>query len=127
MASVAINHSARAGGAGCSIPWVMIFAGILVALAMGVVVQTHAEKHDEAATIRRCLDQNGPYMIMKHKYDPTYYLVCQIDKSTWGFQAVKENGIEKTAFCPGGGTFAECMSYLQRIAVRFKGTLPWLH
>jgi len=95
--------------------------------ALGVVLTDHAEKHDEANSIRNCLDRNGPYMVMKHIYDPTWYLLCQIDQKHWGIQAVSRNGIEKTAFSPGDGSYKAMMDYLNRIAVRFKGTVPWMH
>lgn len=97
-----------------------------LSLALGVMEMPHAEKHIEAPAIRQCLDRNGPYMIMKHKFMPTWYLICQINPDTWGFQAVDRDGIEKTAFSPGMGSYREVMDYLARFATRFKGGLPWL-
>ena len=94
--------------------------------SLGVAYTPHAEKHPEAETIRECLDQRGPYMILKHISDPVFYLVCQIDKATWGLQAVSEDGMEKTAFSPGSGSFSDLMAYLNKFAIKFRGVLPWM-
>lgn len=104
----------------------VILLVLIAVFAMGVMVSAHALKHDEAPAIRNCLDKNGPYMIMRDMYDPTWYLLCQIDKTHWGLQAVDKNGNEKTAFSPGDGSYQALMKYLNRIAVRFKGTVPWM-
>lgn len=105
----------------------ILIAVLIVVFALGVVTSEHALKHDEASTIRNCLDKNGPYMIMKNMNEPTWYLLCQIDKNHWGLQAVSKNGVEKTAFSPGDGSHQALMNYLNKIAVRFKGTVPWMH
>jgi len=94
--------------------------------SLGVAYSPHAERHEEAPAIRDCLDNNGPYMVLKHVSAPTFYLVCQIDKLTWGLQAVDESGVEKTAFSPGNGTFQDVMDYLNKFTNKFKGTLPWM-
>lgn len=121
---LAYPHSTTAGRQGGGF-LKLVLLGIVIALALGVVATTHAEKHVEASAIRRCLDDRGPSLVMKHVYDPTFYLVCQIDKNTWGIQAVDETGYEKTAFSPGNGTFQAVMRYLNRIAHRYGGRLPW--
>src|SRR3990172_9354214 len=95
--------------------------------SLGVAYSPHAERHEEAPAIRDCLDQRGPYMVLKHVSAPTFYLVCQIDKLTWGLQAVDESGVEKTAFSPGNGTFQDVMDYLNKFTNKFKGTLPWMN
>ena len=95
--------------------------------SLGVAYSPHAERHEEAPAIRDCLDNNGPYMVLKHVSAPTFYLVCQIDKLTWGLQAVDESGVEKTAFSPGNGTFQDVMDYLNKFTNKFKGTLPWMN
>ena len=95
--------------------------------SLGVAYSPHAERHEEAPAIRDCLDQRGPYMVLKHVSAPTFYLVCQIDKITWGLQAVDESGVEKTAFSPGNGTFQDVMDYLNKFTNKFKGTLPWMN
>jgi hypothetical protein len=98
-----------------------------MSLALGVMEQPHAEaRHVEAPAIRQCLDNNGPYMIWKHKFAPTWYLICQIDADTWGLQAVNREGVEKTAFSPGDGSYRALMDYLRGFATKFKGGLPWL-
>jgi hypothetical protein len=99
---------------------------VIMIFALGVVLTDHAEKHGEASSIRKCLDRNGPYMVMKAIHDPTWYLLCQIDSTHWGIQAVSKDGTEKTAFSPGDGSYKAMMEYINRIAVRFKGTVPWL-
>lgn len=118
------NHSNR--GLILIALFIAIFALGVSNFALGVVTTDHAEKHDEAQSIRNCLDRNGPYMIMRSINDPTWYLLCQIDKTHWGVQAVTKNGIEKTAFSPGDGSFKALMDYMNRIAIRFKGTVPWM-
>src|SRR3989304_511463 len=57
--------------------------------SLGVAYSPHAERHEEAPAIRDCLDQRGPYMVLKHVSAPPFYLVCQIDKRTWGLQGVE--------------------------------------
>lgn len=104
----------------------LIILLLIVIFALGVVTTEHAMKHDEASTIRKCLDENGPYMVMKNKFDPTWYLLCQIDQNHWGIQAVTRDGFEKTAFSPGDGSYKALMDYMNKIAVRFKGTVPWM-
>lgn len=105
----------------------MLFLVIMLAVsALGVELCRHATKHGEATDIRRCLDQNGPAMVLKHRWDPTFYLVCQLGKDSWGFQAVDAKGFEKTSFSPRTGSFRDVMQYLERIATRYTGKLPWL-
>jgi len=100
---------------------------LIMIFALGVVTTDHALKHDEAQSIRDCLERNGPYMVMKHTHDSTWYLLCQIDKTHWGVQAVSKDGFEKTAFSKGDGSYRALMEYMNRIATSFKGTLPWMH
>lgn len=103
----------------------LVLLGIVIALALGVIATAHAEKHAEADAIRRCLDDRGPTLVMKNVHHPTFYLVCQIDKQKWGIQAVDESGYERTAFSPGDGSYSALMRYLNRIANRYGGKLPW--
>lgn len=95
--------------------------------AQGVVLGNHAtQKHPEAADIRNCLDDKGPYMVYKHKFSPTWYLLCEVGNGLWGLQAVAEDGAEKTAFSPGEGTWRDMMDYVNRFATKWKQGLPWI-
>jgi len=101
--------------------------GDSMSLALGVLPQEHAViRHDEAPIIRNCLDSNGPYMVWKHKDDPTFYLICQLGQDWWGLQAVTDDGVEKTAFSPGNGTWRALNAYLKGFATKYRGPLPWL-
>lgn len=109
--------------------FLLIVAGVLVALAvtaLGVTTTPHAEKHPEANEIRNCLDNNGPFMVMKHLADPTFFLICQLNDGRFGIQPVTEDGFEKTAFVKFEGTWNQTMNYLGKFATRFTGKLPWL-
>jgi len=108
---------------------IIMLAAFAILFAWGnVIYHSHAtNKHGkDAEQVRECLNKNGPYMVLKHKFDPTYYLICQIDKGTFGFQAVDESGHEKTAFIREEDTSLKALLNYLKDAVRFKGTLPWL-
>src|SRR3990167_6338782 len=87
----------------------LLFALLLTvaAGALGVTLHSHAvDRHGtDAEAVRHCLNKNGPYMVFKNLSEPTWYLLCQIDKAKWGFQAVSRDGNEKTAFIPGDGAY----------------------
>jgi len=107
-------------------PILIAFFATLVFFA-GIILSAHAfERHgEEAVSIRRCLDNNGPVMVYKHKYESTWYLLCHLKDSRFGIQSVTEDGHEKTAFIRKDGSFSETMKYLREFATRFKGALPW--
>ena len=104
---------------------IVIFAGLV--FFAGVILSAHAfERHgEEAVSIRRCLDNNGPVMVYKHKSESAWYLLCHLNDGRFGIQAVTEDGHEKTAFVRKDGSFSETMRYLREFATRFKGALPW--
>lgn len=103
-------------------------AGITILAAMGVIAQPHAvDRHGgEATQIRKCLDRNGPAQVWMSRDKSTFYLLCQIERGIYGIQAVNKDGVEKTAFVPGIGTWAKVIEYLTGFATRYSGVLPWL-
>lgn len=108
---------------------ILIAIGLSIAFAvskLGVELNSHSDWHIEVDDIRTCLDENGPNMVFKHKTEPIWYLVCQINDTRWGLQAVTKDGKEKTAFSPGDMTYKAIKEYLDRFAVRWKSNLPWL-
>lgn len=109
----------------------LLIFGLVLALAVGafgVMLHGHAvaQHGQDAVAVRRCLNDSGPHMIFKASFGDTWYLLCQIDPSRWGIQAVTKNGHEKTAFVPGDGSPKAVLEYLQRIATRWTKPLPWL-
>jgi len=107
-------------------------AGILVLLmaaaGLAVIPQDHAflRHGDDAATIRRCLDDNGAYQTWA-KADGTFYQVCKLPDGRWGLQAIIRDAgrwVEKTAFVKGDGSWSALTRYLTQFATRWTGPLP---
>jgi hypothetical protein len=107
-------------------PKPVILFMIIVILALGVVVGTHANKHPESATIRQCLDRNGAYMIFRSFDQERFYLICQVQPGNFGFQVVSRDGNEVTAFARLTGCWRDTLTYLSKFGTRFTGPLPWL-
>lgn len=113
----------------------------LLALAAGlalwgkIVLGDHAtNRHgDEAAAIRKCLDEKGPYQawIIKRGEEKTFYLLCQLPDERWGIQLVKWSNamrkwLEISAFVPESGALIEVVNYLKATgATIFKQVLPF--
>lgn len=87
---------------------------------------THSDKHVEIDTIRKCLRENGPYMVYKARGRDTWYLVCKISDFFFAFQAVTKDGFEKTGYTVGDQSWPTIRNYLERFCTRFKQPLPWL-
>jgi hypothetical protein len=87
-------------------------------------------KHAEATLITKCLNDQGPAMKFKHKYAKnTFYLMCQLPDTRWGFGEYLDNGTKEptpiTQFVRGSGARNEVENYLLKFATKFKGPLPW--
>lgn len=110
----------------------LFFFAIILAViagAFGVTLNSHAvDRHgQDAVAIRRCLDNKfRPDIVFKNKSDAVWYLLCQLEDSRWGLQAVTKDGSEKTAFVPGDGSLRTVMDYLSKFATRWTKALPWL-
>lgn len=125
------GYQSRGSGARLFLILLLVAALGLMMLAvsnLGVILGTHAvEKHgQDALDVQKCLDDNGPEMVYKHKFDPTYYLLCQLDDGRWGLQAVAEDGHEKTAFVPKSGSWKDIQDYFGNWATKIKlKAYPW--
>ena len=109
---------------------VFVVLGLLLAVVaiVGVLSQPHAVmRHgDDAVSIRRCLDKSGPQQVWLSRDKSTWYLLCQLPDTRWGFQAVtwdKALGkfVEKTAFVRGNGSWSIVKAYLEGFATRWTG------
>lgn len=88
-------------------------------------------KHGEEATsIRRCLERNGPNEIWKftsHRRKGFFIFTCLLDDGRWGIQIAQltklGEWIEKTAFVIKDGTPFQLKEYITARAIRFLGDL----
>ena len=105
---------------------------LIVFLALGVIYTAHAVEHHgaDAIAVRKCLDDQGPYMVLKSRFDPTFYLLCKLESGLFGIQAVNEKGgWERTSFIKG--TWKDIQKYFQMgtdnpNATLFTKKVPWL-
>ena len=109
-----------------------LFILILLAfLFVGVQTKSHAViRHgDDAIAIRKCLNDNGEYMIWQSlTQDNKFFRVCELGPGRFGLQIVQcivGGTCEKTAFIKGNGTWLELLKYLENIAEVFYGNVPW--
>ena len=92
-----------------------------------------ANKHPESPTVRRCTDNNQPFMIYKAKEGDSWYILCQIKEagewtSKWSLRIIAkdaEGWFEKSAYVPKDGTWTRVVTrYLETFATRWKSPLP---
>lgn len=91
-----------------------------------VVYTEHADKHEEAESIRRCLQDKGIYQVWRSRSWRTplkFFRLCVLNDGRIGMQVVEWSWtswawLEKTAFSPKNGTSFELREYLSAIAER---------
>jgi hypothetical protein len=127
MTAISIPKERREYGS--KIPYFLLL--ILLFISLAVVETEHAViKHGtEAQRIRNCINKNGPYMTFRGtgQEKNQWYIICQLNENTFGLQAlVCEAGklLEKTAFVPKDGTWANVLSYVTRFATKYTGEIP---
>ena len=102
---------------------------LAVIIPLGVVVDKNAEHgvkaHEaEYAAINECMDRNGPdaiYQSRSWRRPNEFWRICDLGGDKWGVQLVRKvkNGWqEKTAFCPGNGSFCKVVEYVTARAIR---------
>lgn len=97
-----------------------------------VVDQTHHQDHESSPATRRCTDGGRPFMLYKHKKDPVWFIVCQIQedgewKGKWSFRAIIKNAeewFERSAYVPKDGSWDAVRRYVEGFATRWKQPLP---
>lgn len=108
---------------------ICLIAGVMFAV-LQVQPREHAlENHStsEVIAIRKCVQNQGPFMQFRERDKITFHLLCRLDDGRIGDQIVEktENGlVEKTSFIPQDGTLNSIIKWLFRKgATRFGGNI----
>jgi hypothetical protein len=102
----------------------LVLLAVLATAAGLLLLSTHANKHSEADTIRRCLAEDGAIMELTARNDPSVkcfvvelkpcgrwaILIAQI----WPSATSKCDMRERTAYMPKDGSPARVMDYLSK-------------
>lgn len=100
--------------------------GVPTPVAVEVEYTTHAEKHPEAHSIRRCLEQRGADSVWRSRSwrEPfKFFRTCLLPDGTIGMQIVKWSWRslawrEVTSFVIKDGRAAQVREYLTAVAVK---------
>lgn len=121
-----------------ALPLLLALATVLLAVAtreavappvaVDVLYTDHAAKHDEAADVRRCLEERGAEQVWRSRSWRTpfkFFRTCSLDDARVGLQIVRWSWRslawrEVTAFVVKDGRAEQILEYLSAIAERVR-------